>query len=67
MNNPLEKKRQNYLTFYKDGIHDGILNQKMNPEKKFSEYYKRGFTDRLVLGELIKEYGIDKIGADNDR
>jgi len=67
MNNPLEKKRQNYLTFYKDGIHDGILNQKMNPEKKFSEYYKRGFTDGLVLGELIKEYGIDKIGADNDR
>ena len=67
MNNPLEKKRQNYLTFYKDGIHDGILNQKMNPEKKFSEYYKRGFTDGLVLGELIKEYGIDKIGANNDR
>jgi hypothetical protein len=67
MLNPLEKKRQNYLTFYKDGIHDGILNQKMNPEKKFSAYYKRGFADGLVLGELIKEYGIEKIGADNDR
>ena len=66
MTNALEKKRQTYLTFYKDGIHDGILNQKMNPEKKFSEYYKRGFTDGLVLGELIKEYGIDKIGANNE-
>ena len=66
MTNPLIKKRQTYLTFYKDGIFDGILNQKMNPDKKFSEYYKRGFTDGLALGELIKEYGIDKIGRHYD-
>jgi len=66
MINPLIKKRETYLTFYKDGIHDGILNQKINPDKKFSEYYKRGFNDGLVLGQLIKEYGIDNIGADNE-
>ena len=66
MINALERKRETYLTFYKDGIQDGILNQKINPDKKFSQYYKRGFNDGLVLGQLIKEYGIEKIGANNE-
>lgn len=66
MNNPMEKKKQTYLTFYKDGIYDAVLNQKINPDKKFSMYYKRGFEDGLPLRELIEQYGIDKIGADND-
>ena len=34
MNNPMEKKKQTYLTFYKDGIYDAVLNQKINPDKK---------------------------------
>lgn len=67
MTNPLEKKRQNYLTFYKDGIKDAILNQKKNPDNLFSAYYKRGFDDGLEIRELINEYGINNIGADNDR
>ena len=62
----LEKKRQTYLTFYKDGIYDAVLNQKINPDKKFSMYYKRGFEDGIPLRELIKKYGIDNIGADNE-
>ena len=67
MNKPLEKKRQNYLTFYKDGIKDAVLNQKKNPDNTFSAYYKRGFEDGLKLRKLIEEYGINNIGADNDR
>ena len=66
MINPLERKRGTYLTFYKDGIHDGILNQKINPDKKFSAYYKRGFEKGLEIRKLIEEYGIDNIGADNE-
>lgn len=67
MNNFLEKKRETYLTFYKDGIKDAILNQKKNPDNMFSAYYKRGFEDGLELRKLIEEYGIKNIGADNDR
>lgn len=56
--NPLEKKRQTYLTFYKDGMFDGILNQKLDPRNNSSAYYKKGFDDGLKLLELIKEYKI---------
>jgi len=66
MNNPLERKRETYLTFYEDGITDAILNQKKNPDNKFSAYYKRGFEKGLEIRKIIQEYGIDKIGADNE-
>jgi len=56
--NPLEKKRQTYLAFYKDGIYDGILNQKPDPRNTSSAYYKKGFDDGLKLLELIKEYNL---------
>jgi len=56
--NPLEKKRQTYLTFYKDGIYDGILNQKPDPRNNSSAYYKKGFDDGLKLLELIEEYNL---------
>lgn len=56
--NPLEKKRQTYLTFYKDGMFDGILNQKPDPRNNSSAYYKKGFSDGLKLLELIKDYKI---------
>jgi len=56
--NPLEKKRATYLTFYKDGMFDGILNQKPDPRNNSSAYYKKGFDDGLKLLELIKEYKI---------
>ena len=58
MQTPLEKKKQNYLTFYKNGIYDGMLNQKMNPNKTFSAYYKRGFADGLELLGFVKEYNL---------
>ena len=56
--NPLEKKRQTYLTFYKDGMFDGILNQKPDPRNNSSAYYKKGFDDGLKLLELIEEYNL---------
>ena len=64
---PLEKKRATYLQFYKDGIYDGILNQKLDPNKNYSAYYKRGFHDGLEIREHIVKYGIDNIGADNEK
>ena len=52
---PLEKKRETYLTFYRDGIFDGLLNQKIDPQNKSSDYYKRGFNEGLRLLELVKD------------
>ena len=47
--NPLEKKRANYLSFYKDGVYDGLFNQKKDPTKKSSAYYVQGFDYGLEL------------------
>jgi hypothetical protein len=58
MQTPLEKKRATYLAFYKDGIYDGMLNQKLDPKKNFSAYYKRGFADGLELLGYVKEYNL---------
>lgn len=63
MQTPLEKKRATYLSFYKDGIYDGLLNQKMNPVKNSSAYYKRGFHDGLELKSFVIEY---KLGVKNE-
>ena len=61
MNNltALEKKRETYLTFYRDGIFDGLLNQKLDPRNKSSDYYKRGFHEGLRLLNLIKEHNLE--------
>ena len=66
MQTPLEKKRQTYITFYKYGIYDAILNQKLNPNKNFSAYYKRGFADGLEIRGHIIKYGIDNIGVNHE-
>lgn len=58
MQTPLEKKRATYLEFYKSGIYDGMLNQKLDPNKNFSAYYKRGFSDGLELLAYVKEYNL---------
>tara|TARA_R110000744_G_scaffold368992_1_gene479066 strand:- start:1137 stop:1310 length:174 start_codon:yes stop_codon:yes gene_type:complete len=47
--NPLEKKRANYLSFYKDGVYDGLFNQEKDPNKKSSAYYAKGFDYGLEL------------------
>ena len=47
--NPLEKKRATYLSFYKEGVYDGLFNQKKDPTKKSSAYYVQGFDYGLEL------------------
>ena len=47
--NPLEKKRSNYLSFYKEGVYDGLFNQEKDPNKKSSAYYAKGFDYGLEL------------------
>ena len=60
MINPLEKKRQTYLTFYADGVRDGILNGKQDSSKTFSMYYKKGFRDGLDIGALVNHFKMIK-------
>ena len=43
MNKILEKKRQTYLTMFKDGCADALQIGGMDEEKRSSAYYKQGY------------------------
>ena len=43
MENPKEIKRMNYLSFFKDGVADGLFIGKQDESKSFSAYYKQGY------------------------
>jgi hypothetical protein len=49
MENPREIKRMNYLSFFKDGVADGLFIGKQDESKLFSAYYKQGYDYGLVL------------------
>ena len=49
MNNPTEIKRQNYLSFYQDGVTDAMLGDDIDGIKKSSAYYKKGYSFGLTL------------------
>lgn len=49
MENPNEIKRMNYLSFFKDGVADGLFIGKQDESKLFSAYYKQGYDYGLVL------------------
>ena len=49
MENPKEIKRMNYLSFFKDGVADGLFVGKQDESKLFSAYYKQGYDYGLVL------------------
>jgi len=49
MINPLEKKRATYLTAFKDGVSDALINGVMDDEKRSSAYYRRGYDFGLVM------------------
>ena len=49
MENPKEIKRMNYLSFFKDGVADGLFMGKQDESKLFSAYYKQGYDYGLVL------------------
>ena len=43
MENPKEIKRMNYLSFFKDGVADALLQKEFDMNKKSSAYYKKGY------------------------
>ena len=43
MLSPLEKKRATYLSFFKDGVADGLLSGIIDDSKRSSAYYKQGY------------------------
>ena len=49
MNNPTEIKRKNYLSFFKDGVADGLLSGVIDNNKRSSAYYKQGYDFGLVM------------------
>ena len=40
---PTDKKRMNYLSFFKDGVADALLHGNRDESKLFSAYYKQGY------------------------
>ncbi len=43
MNDPTEIKRNNSLSFFKDGVADGLLSGIIDNNKRSSAYYKQGY------------------------
>lgn len=64
MQTPLEKRRQNYLSFFKDGVKDGLVYGERDEKKLFSTYYKQGYDFGLALfnEEIIYEQWEKKNG-----
>jgi len=64
MQTPLEKRRQSYLTFFKDGVKDGLVYGERDEKKLFSTYYKQGYDFGLALfnEEIIYEQWEKKNG-----
>jgi hypothetical protein len=55
-NETVRHRRRGYLAYFKDGVHDAIINEKKDEEKTFSDYYKQGYKH----GEYIKDQMIIK-------
>ena len=49
INKPEDIKRRGYLSFFKDGVADGLFVGKQDQSKLFSAYYKQGYDYGLVL------------------
>ena len=49
MERPEDIKRRGYLSFFKDGVADGLFVGKQDESKLFSAYYKQGYDYGLVL------------------
>ena len=46
---PIDKKRMNYLSFFKDGVADALLHGNRDETKLFSAYYKQGYDFGLAF------------------
>ena len=49
MEKPEDIKHRGYLSFFKDGVADGLFVGKQDESKLFSAYYKQGYDYGLVL------------------
>jgi len=49
MDNPTEIKRRGYLSFFKDGVADGLLSGIIDDKKRSSAYYKQGYDFGLTM------------------
>ena len=54
---PEDIKRRGYLSFFKDGVADGLFVGKQDESKLFSAYYKQGYDFGLTLYNEL--YGKD--------
>ena len=43
MDKHLEQRRQGYLSYFKDGVTDALINGTRDQTKLFSTYYKQGY------------------------
>jgi|TARA_R110001592_G_scaffold2821_1_gene15945 hypothetical protein len=58
--NPLALKRQTYLTMFKDGVADGLLNGNVDDDKRWSAYYKQGYDFGITLyGRTLEVESVD--------
>ena len=67
MNNPMDKKRQTYLAFFKDGVADGLIDGSMDDTKRSSAYYKQGYDFGLTMWNRILENDNGKESQDNGK
>ena len=49
MDKTTDIKRRGYLTFFKDGVADGLLSGIIDDSKRSSAYYKQGYDFGLVM------------------
>lgn len=49
MDKHLEQRRKGYLSYFKDGVADGLFIGRADNTKTFSTYYKQGYDFGLVL------------------
>ena len=56
-NEVIRHKRRGHLAYFKDGVHDSIINEEQDTEKTVSDYYKQGYKHGLYIRDklLIKE------------
>lgn len=49
MDKHLEQRRKGYLSYFKDGVADGLFTGRTDSTKTFSTYYKQGYDFGLAL------------------
>ena len=52
-NGIIQHKRRGYLAYFKDGVHDAIIDEQQDSDKTFSDYYKQGYKHGLYIKDLL--------------